>query len=215
MPNFTFHQVLTNVDQILYFFQQISLKFHQRVQFKMSINDISLQWIPLIILSRRNQIFDLFLCTKMTPTIPLQTRVGTVLFVSRPLPQNSSFSSEILCYNHAGIVTKVDQKGNIIEVVDFDPTFDQIYREISWELLKEALTGIWGRPRYLRGQFEIESVFDPSHTFEQYSGAISEKERDKILQRVREALKRDRLYLLTNDNCQHFATEMRFGTTGK
>ena len=131
-------------------------------------------------------------------------KLGDVIFVKR-------YYGGVIYYHHAGIVIEVDGKGNMYRVLDFDPTFDRNNSRFSKELAMEALTGIWGKPRCLKGRAAIEEVFEPENTIIKYKGPDNEDELRCVMKRVNKALEEERRYLLSEANCQHFATEMRYG----
>jgi hypothetical protein len=80
-------------------------------------------------------------------------QVLDVVFVRR----NFRTRSGIRLYHHAGVVTRVNDGGEIEEILHFDPLFD-CASEMSLATLQQALTGIRGVPQFITGE-QLKKTF--------------------------------------------------------
>jgi len=133
-------------------------------------------------------------------------RFGDVVFVSRTVFVRGRF----VLYHHAGIVILVDDNGQALEIMDFDPTFDRPNQEMDLKLIRRALTGMRGIPRILEGE-ALRATFPEEHTHVEEAGPTEAEEIRAVRERIEAARGQSRVYLLLRDNCQHFAMFLRTG----
>eukprot|EP00698_Gefionella_okellyi_P003954 TRINITY_DN13665_c0_g1_i1.p1 TRINITY_DN13665_c0_g1~~TRINITY_DN13665_c0_g1_i1.p1 ORF type:complete len:274 (-),score=24.14 TRINITY_DN13665_c0_g1_i1:32-853(-) len=142
-------------------------------------------------------------------------RVGDVLYVRRYITDvfavQVTGERGLTLYHHAGIVSQVDDDGNIRAVVHFDPAFDASSNATRKIPIHQAIIGVMGRPEEIDGK-KLEKAFPVADLEVVQQGPEDMDEIEAVRSRIRCALASERQYMLFLRNCQHFAHEMRSGT---